>query len=307
MSVDVQRSLRIGALATLFEGGPATRLFAVIGHPVAHSRSPRFQSAALRALGLDATYVAIDIPPDELATSVERMREAAAAGALAGVNVTVPHKEPIGAHLDRLAPLAQAAGAVNTICFSQRQGVMQLEGRNTDIEGVRAALSDATVSLRGAEVIVLGAGGAARAVVCAALQAEAVAICVACRRVQRGRELVEQLASTWPVARAAVEVVGIDAIPARRWQRARVLVQATSLGLRDGDPSPVDLSAAAPELFVLELVYHRPTALLEQARAAGLRAADGSGVLLHQGAASLRAWTGLEPPLEVMRRHLGPD
>lgn len=303
----VARSIRIGAHPTSFEGGPSTRLFAVIGHPVAHSRSPRFQTAALQALGVDATYVAIDVEPEELAASVRRMREAAAAGLLAGVNVTVPHKESIGAHLDRLEPQAQAAGAVNTICFSQREGVVQLEGRNTDIEGVRAALSDAAVSMRGAEVIVLGAGGAARAAVCAALQAEAVSICVACRRVERGRALAERLVSDWPGARSAVDAVGLHEIPARTWQRARVLVQATSLGLRDEDPSPVDLSAASPELFVLELVYHRPTALLHQARAAGLRSADGSGVLLHQGAAALRAWTGLEPPLEVMRRHLDSD
>jgi shikimate dehydrogenase len=296
--------IHIGAHPTPFDGGAATRVFAVIGHPVQHSLSPRFQNAALGSLGMDATYVAIDVSPDELSACVPRMRAAAKEGRLAGVNVTVPHKMSIAMHLDALDAQASGTGAVNTICFSKSGDSVHAEGRNTDVDGILAALQDAEASMRGADVVVLGAGGAARAAVWAALRAGAAEICVANRSPERARELVERISVHWPRARTGISSCGLHALPNSRLRRARILIQATSLGLDAGDPSPVDLGAASTELFVLDLIYHRDTALLRDARGAGLRAINGIGMLVHQGAASLRAWTDLEPPLEVMKRSL---
>lgn len=298
------QSIHIGSQPTPYQGGEATRVFAVIGHPVQHSLSPRFQNAALQALGLDATYVAVDVSPDELSTCVRRMRAAARAGRLAGVNVTAPHKTRIAACLDALDTQARGTGAVNTICFSKRGDTVHAEGRNTDVDGIVHALQDAGASLRGAEVIVLGGGGAARAAVWAALRHEAAEICVANRTLERARELLERLATHWPQARTKLLSSALGAVPHERLRRARILIQATSLGSDPDDPSPQDLGAASSQLLVLDLIYHRDTALLREARDAGLQAINGIGVLVHQGAASLRAWTNLEPPLAAMKRSL---
>ena len=135
----------------------ATRLLALLGHPVAHSRSPAIHAAALAALGVDARYLAFDVRPEALGAAVEGLR---ALGAL-GANVTVPHKRAVMAHLDRVEPAAAAIGAVNTIA---REGDA-LVGSNTDAPGLVRSLEDAGVALAGRRVWVVGAGGAARAAV----------------------------------------------------------------------------------------------------------------------------------------------
>jgi len=298
------RSIHIGARPTEYRGNAATRVFALIGHPVGHSLSPVFQNAALRALGLDATYVAVDVGRSDLRESVHRMRQAAQAGRLAGVNVTVPHKVSIASHLDRLGERARAIGAVNTICFDATASPVALVGRNTDVDGIRHALEDVGVRLRGTSVLVLGAGGAARAAVWAALDSEAAEICVASRNTAQARQLVDGVGATRAAESSRLSVCELGNVPVERLRRARLLIQATPLGMHEADPSPVDLAPASPDLFVFELVYQRETALLRHARAAGLRTANGLDMLVHQGAASLRAWTDLEPPLAVMKRSL---
>ena len=300
------RRLHIGARPTAFEGGAQTRVFALIGHPVRDSLSPVFQNAALRALGVDATYVAVDVPSDEFSASMERVRRAACEGVLAGVNVTVPHKTRVVEHLDGLDAQARALDAVNTLCFAPSGDDVHVEGRNTDVDGIRAALDDAGVSMHGVAVVVVGAGGAARAAVWAALGAGAASIGVVNRHPERAEQLLAALTSR---ATPAAQTVGcwaggFDALTPERLGTARVLIQTTSLGLAAGDPSPVDLVPAAPELFVLETIYQRETALVRAAAGLGLRHADGRGMLVHQGAHALQAWTGLEAPVEVMKRSL---
>jgi shikimate dehydrogenase len=302
--------IRIGSHPVTYRGTARTRVYGVIGHPVRHSLSPVFQSAALRALGLDATYLAFDVEPGELAAAVVRMRQAAAAGVLAGLNVTVPHKTALLPHLDAQDEISRSAGAVNTLCFETAPAAagarLRLRGSNTDVDGLLDALQEAGVSLQQATVVVVGAGGMARAAVVAALRARAAEVRVLARNLDRARAMLDTLAAGWRGEHPRLAAAGLELGARDALHHAQVLIQATTVGMAPGDPSPVDVAGAPADLFVLDTIY-RPaeTALLSAARAAGLRAANGLGLLLHQGARSFRMWTGQPAPLEIMRQSLG--
>ncbi len=271
-----------------------TQTIALIGHPVAHSLSPHFQQAALDALAIDARYEAWDVTSADLPIAVERLRS----GSLLGANVTVPHKVAVMRLIDRPDALAERVGAVNTIV--RRDGLLQ--ATNTDVAGVRRALADAGATVAGARVVLLGAGGAARAVVVALRDDGAAHLTIANRTLDRARALARLGGES-----LAVDVCALDAAaPALRaaMRDAQIVVQATSLGLphaADADRSPVpgDLFVAGQVAF--DLVYGAaPTPFLRAAAAAGARTVDGLAMLVHQGAESFRLWTGHEPPLDVM-------
>jgi shikimate dehydrogenase len=269
-----------------------TQRIALLGHPVAHSLSPAFQQAALDALGVDARYEAWDTAPDDLSSALERLRSAE----LLGANVTVPHKEAVFRLVDRLEPMAERVGAVNTVV--RRDG--QLHATNTDVAGVRRALEG--VELRGASVVLVGAGGAARAVVIALMDSGAARLTIANRTQERARPLAD-LAS----GRMAVEVCALDGsseVLRAAMREAALVVQSTSLGMLHGPdeaatPVPSELFAAGQTAF--DLVYNpERTPFLDAAERAGARTIGGLAMLVHQGAESFRLWTGLEPPVEVM-------
>jgi shikimate dehydrogenase len=271
-----------------------TQTIALIGHPVAHSLSPRFQQAALDALGIDARYEAWDVAPADLPVAVERLRS----GSVLGANVTVPHKVAILRLVDRPDALVERVGAVNTVV--RRDGL--LHATNTDVAGVLRALADAGATLRGARVVLLGAGGAARAVVVALREAGAAGLTIANRTPEHARALAALAGDDLP---ATVCPLDPEAEPLRRAMRtADVVVQATSLGLphtpaADLTPVPAPLFRAGQVAF--DLVYGRQaTPFLRAAEVAGARTADGLAMLVHQGAESFRQWTGHEPPLDVM-------
>ena len=304
--------IRIGSHPVAYRGSAHTRVYGVIGHPVRHSLSPVFQSAALRALGLDATYLMFDVEPGELAEAVRHMRQAAAAGVLAGLNVTIPHKRALLPHLDDQDDTSRWAGAVNTVCFETTPatsgvgGEVRLRGGNTDVDGLLDALQEAGVSLRQATVVVVGAGGMARAAVVAALRAQAAEIRVVARKVDQARAMLDTVAASWRGTLPRLAAAELRSGTREAVRGAQVLIQATPVGMAAGDPSPVDLAGAPADLFVLDTIYNpAETALLAAARAAGLGAANGLGLLLHQGARSFRMWTGQPAPLEIMRRSLG--
>ncbi len=271
-----------------------TATIALIGHPVAHSISPALQQAALDALAFDARYEVWDVPPNELPQAVERLRSAAVLGA----NVTVPHKVELLRLADRPDALAERVGAVNTIV--RRDG--QLHATNTDVNGVLHALDDAGVEIAGLEVVLIGAGGAARAVVAALRMARAALVTVANRTPARGEALGSIAGDELPLRVSPLD----PASEALRlaMSRAALMIHSTPLGMRHG---PDEAATPLPvELFVLrqaalDLVYTpERTPFLEAAEAAGARPIGGLGMLVHQGAESFRLWTGLEPPLEVM-------
>lgn len=275
--------------------GAPPRSLVLLGHPVAHSLSPRFQQAALDAAGLDARYVARDVPPEALA---EVLRDARAQ-ALAG-NVTIPHKEAVAAACDVLTPIARRAGAVNTFGIDARG---RLVGHNTDVRGAECAIAavrpagpdGATVGLEHA--VVIGAGGSAAAVLLALEALGAARITLVVRTPARARALVDRLA-LGPAVRIVREAVDAS---------ASLVVNATPLGLRDDDPWPVAPHRLPAGCAVLDLVY-RPgeTTWVRAARARGHRAEDGLRMLVEQGAAAFAWWFGVPPDRAAMWRVLEP-
>lgn len=266
-----------------------SRRLGVIGDPVAHSLSPAIHGAALAALGVDASYARWQTPAPGLPARVAGLRAADVLGA----NVTVPHKLAVMAHLDAVSPLARRAGAVNTVVH--RDG--RLTGDNTDVAGFVASLGEACPDAGGRAALVLGAGGAARAVVLALEQLGVGRIAVANRDPERARRLADDLAPT-PVRPVAADAATLG----RELPPATLVVNATSAGWRPGEaPLPLDLlDRLAPGAFVVDLTY-RDTALLAAARDRGLAALDGLGMLVHQGARSLELWLGRPAPVAVMR------
>lgn len=276
--------------------GPSsmTKRILLIGHPVGHSISPLFQQAALDYHSLDARYEAMDVAPPALSGAVEALR----CPDVMGANVTVPHKEAVIPFLDELREEARLIGAVNTI--GNHQGA--LVGCNTDAAGFLMALKEeARFDPRGKAALVLGAGGAARAVVVALASEGVESIVVANRTVERAQALVERIRRMAPITRA------ISLHPeslAREAAGSHLIVNCTSLGMRGGPgPKETPLRAALipSHVLVCDLVYNPPeTPLLREAARAGARTLGGLPMLVYQGAASFELWTGKEAPVGVM-------
>jgi len=253
----------------------------LLGHPVSHSLSPAFQNAALRRAGLPLTYEALDVPPDALDTVLEELVSVQAAG-----NVTIPHKERVAERCARLTPLAERVGAVNT--FWTEDGA--LVGDNTDVAGFQEALAQLCPDFdRERPIAVLGAGGAAAAVL-AALEEDGFAeVRVYGRTWARASALSTRFAGVRPVVTEAEAVHG-----------AAIVVNATPVGL-DGRSLPLDVALLESESAVLDLIVApNETPLVHAARNRGLRASDGLTMLLAQGALAFERWLGFAPDREAM-------
>lgn len=254
---------------------------AVLGHPVGHSRSPAMHSAALAELGLadEWSYEAIDVAPDAFEP---RVREMPAEG-FAGANVTVPHKGAALALADELSETAREIGAANTLVFAD-DGV---RAENTDADGLLRALP---CPLAGARALVLGAGGAGRAIVWALLR-EGASVAVWNRTPLRSQHLCEEL--------------GGEPVADPEQADYELIVNSTAVGLRGEDPFaelPLRAEALSSEQTVVDMVYGSGrTALLQAAEAAGATTVDGIEVLVQQGALSLEIWTARPAPLDTMR------
>lgn len=258
----------------------ATRVVGIIGDPVGHSRSPAMHNAAFDALGLDWVYVAFPVPRGQGAAAVQ----AVATLDLAGLNVTMPHKADAAAACDDLSSEAAALGAVNTVV--NMDGA--LAGHSTDGDGFLGALDDEGITVAGRRVVVLGSGGAGRAIA-HALGRVGAHVTVAARR-------PDAAGSAAALAPGGV-AVGVDELAVESFD---VVVNATPLGM-EGQPPPFDTDRLHAGQFVFDTVYPVETPLLREARARGLHAAGGLDMLVHQGALSFSLWTGVAPPLELMR------
>jgi len=255
----------------------------LIGHPVAHSHSPAFQNAALRSAGFPLTYEAVDVPPGQLEQVAAALRALGAAG-----NVTVPYKEAFVACCARLSPIAERVGAVNT--FWCEEGA--LVGDNTDVGG----FEDAIVRAFGAErrwprIALIGAGGAAAAVLAAAERWFGTEVRVWSRTPGRAEALVRRFAGT-----GTPMVTLHDAL-----EGADLVVNATPLGLAPGDALPALIQELPPSAAVYDLVYRRgETAWVVAARGVGHPASDGLGMLVAQGALAFERWFGQSPDRDAM-------
>ncbi|MGQ9524705.1 MAG: shikimate dehydrogenase [Armatimonadota bacterium] len=279
--------------------GGTTKVLCVIGHPVAHSFSPRMHNAAIAELGLDLCYVAFDVSPEDVELAVRGMR---ALGIL-GMNVTVPHKQAVIPFLDELSEEAKLVGAVNTI----RNDGGRLRGFNTDVYGILTALREtAGLDPLPARIAVLGASGAARAVAYALATAREVrSVTIFNRTGQKAVLLAEEMSAVTGknVTGRPLTVTALsDELP-----KCGLLVNATSVGMHPNvhaSPLP-DSSLLHPSLVVYDAVFNpRETMLMRQALSAGCRAYNGLDMLLYQGALSFEIWTGVRPPIDVMRKAL---
>lgn len=268
----------------------------LFGHPVAHSLSPAFQQAAFDHEHLPVRYELRDVAPGDLAEAVAALRADPDA---IGANVTIPHKEAIGSLLDTVDEEATAVGAVNTIV---RAGA-RLIGRNTDVTGFRSALEllvDGRQPPR--DVLLLGAGGGARAVLAVLATSGAARIAIANRHLHRGEKLARAVSAAAPHLTLR-PVPWHESVLADEATRAGLIINATSLGLRGESPLPGGAFHAGQ--LVIDLAYGPDeTPLVRAARAGGAEAIDGREMLLGQGAAAFTLWTGRVAPIAVMRAAL---
>lgn len=255
-------------------------VYGLVGNPVEHSLSPAMQEAAFDAVGLDARYVTFEPAVDEIEAAID----GATALGIAGLNVTVPFKEAVLAAVDPV-DLAAAIGAVNTIDFGDGGPT----GYNTDAMGARRALEAHDVVVAGETAVVVGAGGAGRAIAWMLADAGAT-VHVANRTVERATALADAVDGTGH---------GLDALP-RLLESASLLVNATTVGMGE-DVSPVPADALHADLTVFDAVYHPPeTRLLRDAAAVGAATVPGTEMLLYQGVAAFEVWTGHDAPVDAM-------
>lgn len=269
-----------------------TKVTGLFGYPVEHSLSPAMHNAAFEHLNLDYCYVTFSVRPDLLGDAVKAIR----ALSLSGVNVTVPHKENVIPFLDEISEEASFIGAVNTI----KNDNGKLTGYNTDGKGFMQSLSESGIDIRGKKILIVGAGGASRAI--------GYYLCKEASEVhlfdvddKKANSLKEHLNKLkWNVSLAGARSVkdkdffsGID-----------IIINATPLGLKPDDPMPVDITLIKNSHVVCDLIY-KETPLLREANKIGCKTMDGLGMLLWQGVFAFEIWTGIIPPVEVMRQAIG--
>jgi shikimate dehydrogenase len=270
-----------------------TKILGIIGNPVRHSLSPVMQNAALRASGLNYIYVPFEVLPESLGAAVTGIK----ALGVAGFNVTIPFKSRIMQYLDELDDSADVAGAVNTV----KNDCGRLIGYNTDGDGlIRSFANEFEFNVRGASIALIGAGGAARGAVAALCRAGAGRIIIVNRTHERASELAAFMALRFP----DTELSAVSEFKELEYCLAKidVLVNTTSLGM-NGESLPfLRLSSLPRTARVYDMVYAPPvTPLLQEAGGLGLKGANGLGMLAAQGELAFAIWTGITPPVGLMK------
>jgi len=282
---------------------PPIRL-GVFGDPVEHSLSPQMQNAALKHCKIDIQYARFHILPNELREALDLVRKKE----FVGINLTIPHKVAAIELADRCDDDVKRIGAANVIKIEAGK----LRGFNTDGRGFsRAVREEFSVDLRDMRVLVLGAGGAARAIARQCAKENCERLVIANGTFEKGQQLADSLRNFFEGPRVLGPVARLQAIPweerAFQFQIANVdlIVNATPVGLNRGDPSPIPSRLLAPHLMVYDTIYSaKRTPLVSAAIEAGARGANGLSMLLHQGALAFESWFPREAPIEVMRKAL---
>jgi len=268
-----------------------TKIVGLFGYPVTHSLSPAMHNAAFEHLAIDYCYVTFSVPPDLLSDAVSGIR----ALSLGGVNVTVPHKERVVAFLDEINEEASFIGAVNTI----KNDAGKLTGFNTDGRGFMRSISEAGITAKDKKVLIVGTGGAARAIGYYLCQ-EAMKVFLYDVDTTKAETLMQHL----NIIRQNAEQVDSAAMKSKDFlQAADIIINATPLGLKSTDPMPIDVSMLKKGHAVCDLIY-RDTPFLRTALAAGCITLNGLGMLLWQGVLAFEIWTGIRPPVKVMKEAL---
>jgi shikimate dehydrogenase len=264
------------------------KIYGILGDPVAHSLSPVMHNAAFEILGMDAVYLAFRVSKPDLEAAIKGAKSLG----IAGLNVTIPLKEQALVFVDVADEMATRIGAINTIDFSSGTPV----GYNTDGIGSLQVLQETVGDLTAKNVLILGAGGAARAIAFY-LDANGAKVTLANRTKARAAQLAAQLGNA--------DAIGLDAELKKHIQALDILINATSIGMHPHEEATlVTADMMHPDLVVFDIVYNPlETRLLHEAKRAGVRKiVNGVKMLVYQGAASFTIWTGVEPPIDVMER-----
>ncbi len=270
------------------------RVFGVFGDPIGHSLSPSMHNAAFSALGMDCVYHAFRVSPEKL----EKAISGAEAMGFGGLNLTVPLKEEaLKLNFIKPDPLAKRIGAVNTVVFGKTG---EIRGYNTDGLGARQALLNAAVEIEGSRVVVAGAGGAARAVAFQ-LAADGAEITIINRTEERAIELARDIsAAALPGKISGTGLSGLKDL----LRDVDILINTTTLGMHPNtDTTIATAEELHSDLTVFDIVYNPlETRLLKEAKAAGAKTVSGVLMLVYQGAEAFKLWTGVEPPVELMKK-----
>ncbi|MFQ5536362.1 MAG: shikimate dehydrogenase [Gemmatimonadota bacterium] len=270
----------------------ATRVLTLLGDPVSHSLSPVIQNAAFQAAGVNGVYVAVRCAAADLAGFMKGLARAGGGG-----NITLPHKEKATPLLDQPSSAVRRTGACNTF-WGDEEG--RLHGDNTDVEGFQRALREFIGPPVGARVLLLGAGGAARASLMALLEEDVDEVAIYNRTQERARAVARRIGGQ----KARV----VPRLEELRGEGFDLVVNATRLGLYPEDPAPLDFELLSRAGAAMDLVYGKgPTPFLRAAEAFGVRAVDGGEMLVQQGAVSFERWWNAPAPVEVMREALAGE
>jgi shikimate dehydrogenase len=270
------------------------RVFGVFGEPIAHSLSPAMHNAAFSALGMDCIYHAFRVKPEKL----EKAILGAEAMGFGGLNLTVPLKE-VALKLDCIKPdpLAEKIGAINTVVFGETG---EIKGYNTDGLGAKQALQNSAVEIEGSKIVVAGAGGAARSIAFQ-LAADGAEIIIVNRTKGRAIELAKDISTA--ALSGNVTGRGLSGLK-ELLQDANILINTTTLGMHPNTETTIATAEDLhPDLTVFDIVYNPlETRLLREAKASGAKTVSGVLMLVYQGAEAFKLWTGIEPPVELMKK-----
>jgi len=265
-----------------------TKTFAVIGDPIDHSLSPTIHNAAFRELGLDCTYIAYRIPNGELFSGLESLKSIK----VTGFNVTIPHKIEILKYLDEIDEDCKVIGAINTVVNNDGK----LKGYNTDLQGFLEPIKKRNLEIKNSNVLLLGAGGAARAIVMGFVKEKAISITIANRTKENAQSLVDFAQKNGIEAKSCT----LDKIDPNSGYK--FIVNATSIGLKD-EPSPIDTSMINQDTVVYDIVYMpMNTNLIKQSKKIGATVIYGYEMLLSQAAKSFEIWHNIKAPYDTMKK-----
>lgn len=273
-----------------------TVVLGIFGYPVKHTLSPLMQNAAIDAVGLDYVYIPFEVPSERLESAVNGIRSLG----IAGINITVPHKEKVIPFLDEITEDAGLIGAVNTI--ENRHG--RLIGHNTDSPGyIKSLRDDAGFDPKGKKAMIIGAGGAARGIVAGLCLNGAAEILIANRTVEKGEGLAAEYANKFPAARVSAYSLTVLKEP-HVLSTLDLVVNTTSMGLEGGAPD-LDFTLIPAHTLISDIAYKPPvTAFLKKAADAERKTIGGLGMLVYQGAISFEIWTKKKAPIDVMKKAL---
>lgn len=274
-----------------------TKVYGIFGWPISHTASPAMHNAAFRHSGINSVYVPFHVPPGDIKRAVKSIIPLG----ISGVNITVPYKEAAFKLVDDMTKEARLIGAVNTIVV---QGD-KLIGHNTDAQGFGRSLKyDGGTNPYRKNVVLLGSGGAARAVAIHLAMTNVKSLCIVNRTFTRAIRLARYVKRRFPNIKINPASLRSKAIN-EALESADILINATTCGMKRGDPLLVDHSLLPPDIVVYDLIYKpKETKLITGARQMGLKTVNGFGMLLYQGAAAFELWTGKKAPLEIMRQAL---